>query len=160
MGIKALDKPRNTHCPHCTVNVGCTIYETRPRECGMFHCAWLYVGDIPENWRPAESGLVLHFDGPANRMDVHVDPARPDAWRAEAYHPHLRAWAEASAPGGGQVIVWVGEDLFAVLPDRDKALGPLQKGQAIVSHEFMQDGEWFFDIELMDENDPRIAGAR
>ncbi len=52
MGIKELDKPRNTHCPHCMVNVGCTIYDTRPGECGAFYCTWLYVGDIADYWRP------------------------------------------------------------------------------------------------------------
>ncbi len=29
----------------------------------------------------------------------------------------------------------------------------------IVSHEYMEDGAWFYDIEVMDEDDPRIAGA-
>jgi hypothetical protein len=160
MGIKELDKPRNAHCLHCAVNVGCTIYDTRPRECGTFYCAWLFVGDIPDEWRPDESGLVLHFDALANRMEVHVDPERPEAWRAEPYNANLHAWAAASAPDGGQVIIWVGEELFAVLPDRDKALGHLDKGQLIVSHEFLEDGTWFYDIEIMDETDPRLAGVR
>jgi hypothetical protein len=158
MGIKALDKPRNTHCPHCAINEGCTIYGKRPGECGTFFCTWLYVGDIPDHWRPAESGMVLHFDAQAARMEVHVDPARPDAWRDASFHPYLRAWAEASAPTGGQVIVWVGEDLFAVLPDRDKALGALRDGQMIVSHESVRDSERVYDIEIMDADDPRIAG--
>lgn len=156
MGVKALDKPRNEHCPHCSLGVGCTIYETRPPACGGFFCAWLFVPDIPDDWRPLQSGLVLHFDAPAKRMEVHVDPERPDAWRAAPYHGQMRAWAAATAREGGQVIVWIGEERFAILPDRDKALGELGPGQMIVSHEFIRDGVWGYDIVVMDENDPRL----
>lgn len=157
LGIKTLEKPANAHCPHCALSAGCTIYDARPYECRAFHCAWLFVPDIDAAWRPAESGMVLHFDADAGRMQVHVDPERPESWRREPFHSHLRAWAAAAAPDGGQVTVLVGFNVIAILPDRDKALGEVRPGQMIVGRQVQrEDGAWDFESEVIDEPD---AGA-
>jgi hypothetical protein len=148
--IATLNKPANTPCPHCALNIGCTIYDARPAECGAFHCAWLFVPDIDEKWRPAESGMVLHFDDAMGRMQVHVDPDRPDAWRREPYHAHLRAWAAASVPTGGQVTVFVGYKVIAILPDRDKELGEVRPGQMLVGQQVLRDGVWDFDAQVVE----------
>lgn len=39
--VPELDKPANTHCQHCIVGKGCSIYEDRPQVCRPFNCAWL-----------------------------------------------------------------------------------------------------------------------
>lgn len=157
MGIKALDKPRNTACPHCAEHVGCTIYETRPPECAGFFCVWLYNPGLGDHWRPAQSGLVLHFDAKASRMEIHVDPDRPSAWAESPYYEEMRAWSAASMPSRGQVIVWEHEDIIAILPDRAERLGPMRQDQLLVTHESQGPDGLEYEVLIMDADDPRIA---
>jgi hypothetical protein len=159
MGISKLDKPRNTPCPHCTEGVGCSIYALRPPECQGFYCVWLYNTSIGGHWRPADSGLCLHFDPQTSRMEVHVDPDRPGAWMQSPFHEEMRAWSAASMPARGQVIVWEGEDLIAILPHADKHLGPMRPDQLIVTHEKSEAGALTYDVMIMDRDDPRLSGA-
>ena len=158
LGVGALGKPRNVACAHCAEGAGCGIYETRPLECAQFICTWLYAANVGAHWRPADSGLMLHFDRDVNRMEIHVDPARPGGWRAEPFHSEMRAWAAAAVPSHGQVIVWEGEELTAILPDRDKPLGTMRDDHLLVGYERdTEDGGVFYDIIIMDKDDPRLA---
>lgn len=156
MGIKELEKPRNTVCPHARDGVCCTIYETRPRECALFYCSWLYTPDLGAHWRPAECGMVLYYDPHSRRMEVHVDEGKPNAWRDAPYYDELKAWARASAPERGQVIVWVGEQLTAILPDRDKPLGEMHTDELLVSVEYETPVNVIYDIVVMNKDDPRL----
>jgi hypothetical protein len=156
MGIKELEKPRNTVCPHSRDGVCCTIYDARPRECALFYCTWLYAPDLGAHWRPAECGMVLHYDPHSLRMEVHVDEARPQAWREAPFYDELKAWARASAPVRGQVIVWIGEQLTAILPDRDKPLGEMRTDQLLVSMAYQTLAGVSYDIEVMDKDDARL----
>lgn len=36
---------------------GCAIYETRPRACREFFCAWI-AGAMPDGWRPHDCGVL------------------------------------------------------------------------------------------------------
>jgi hypothetical protein len=54
-----ITKAPNTACRHCadtrctgTGHAGCAVYETRPKVCRDFYCAWRLLPDIPETWRP------------------------------------------------------------------------------------------------------------
>jgi hypothetical protein len=159
MGIKALEKPRNTPCVHCAEGVGCSIYIARPPECAGFFCVWLYNPNLGEHWRPAESGLVLHFDEKASRMEIHVDPARPGAWAEAPFYDEMRAWSAASMPNRGQVIVWENEDLIAILPTRADRLGPMRQDQMLVTHESQGANGLEYEVLIMDQDDPRIAAV-
>ena len=68
----------------------------------------------------------------------------------------MRAWARASAPERGQVIVWVGEELFAILPDRDKPLGLMRTDELLVSVEYETPVNVIYDIIVMKKDDPRL----
>ena len=63
---------------------------------------------------------------------MHVDPARPNAWRQEPYYSQIKRWAAAVAQRA-QVIVWQGRSTIAVLPDRDQDLGEVRPDQYIVT---------------------------
>lgn len=130
IAVLELDKPEQVWCPHCVKGEGCTIYAERPRVCRDWHCAWRSWSDVPEEWFPRRSGIVLRGD--PGGITAFVDPGRPRAWRAEPFHGTLRRWAAPTADRGFQVVlVRVGQEAFAVLPDRDVALGPMGAGDRL-----------------------------
>lgn len=38
---------------------GCGVYGERPAVCARFRCLWLMVPDLPDDWRPDRTGLLL-----------------------------------------------------------------------------------------------------
>ncbi len=59
-GIKEFKKPGGQWCPHCLVGNGCKIYESRPRSCKKFNCAWL-IGFGTSMDRPDMTHVVPQF---------------------------------------------------------------------------------------------------
>jgi hypothetical protein len=55
-------------CTHALPNKGCGIYETRPRVCRGFYCAWRFMEQLDESWRPDVSGLLIEFDVQGGRI--------------------------------------------------------------------------------------------
>jgi hypothetical protein len=160
LGIPALEKPRFKWCPHCDIGRGCRIYEDRPGECRAFLCGWLVgvmkQGRIGEHWQPATSKMVLSYDVEFNRIVVHVDSARATAWRARPFFDDIKAWAAMAEQNNGQVIVWQGENVVAVLPDREIWLGPMRPDQLIIS---IADARGKVrDVRLAERDDPRLEG--
>ncbi|MBM3506972.1 MAG: hypothetical protein FJX64_04465 [Alphaproteobacteria bacterium] len=131
--VRELDKPRLTWCTHCDKSQGCTIYATRPNGCRTFYCGWMMTPDLGQHWKPLHCKMVLTYEKAANRIAVHVDPGRLTAWREEPYYSDIKQWARHALANQGQVIVWAGNRVFAILPDRDKDLGAVQEGQHIVT---------------------------
>jgi hypothetical protein len=132
MGVTSLAKPANVWCPHCQTGVGCGIYESRPVECINFICGFLSSPDLPEEWRPVVSKLIIDTQTLPGTMLVLVDPARPDAWRRQPYYAALKAWARAALANQSRVIVRVGRRNIVILPDCAVDLGPMQSDEAIV----------------------------
>lgn len=58
LGVAELNKKAREYCPHCEINQGCKIYQTRPKECSDFQCLWL-LGEIPEDLKPNKTGVML-----------------------------------------------------------------------------------------------------
>ena len=52
--VPELHKPQGVTCKHC--DKGCLIYESRPKSCRDFECAWL-AGDMPDWMKPDK----VHF---------------------------------------------------------------------------------------------------
>lgn len=156
LGVKALNKPRNTDCAHALAGKGCQIYDQRPAECRAFHCDFLVDPKLPAHWRPKRSRMVLYYDDEAQRLGVHVDPAKPDAWRQAPYYSDLKLWARAAAPTRGQIIIFEGDERIAILPDRDKRLGPTRADQVLVCIEYETPTNVIYDVIPVDLDDPRI----
>ena len=158
LGIQELNKPPGVECPHVKTHVGCTIYERRPRVCAAFYCGFLHQPDLAAHWRPKRSRMVLRFEDEARRIEAHVDPAKPDAWRKEPYYSELKAWARISAPLRRQVIVCVSQDdVIAILPDRDKRLGRVGQDETLACIEYQTPtGNVIYDVIVVKLNDPRI----
>ena len=157
--IRALDKPQFEWCKHCAVGHGCRIYEQRPDECREFNCSWLLDATLGEEWRPSRSKIVLTREGSV--IGVHVDPARPDAWRNEPYHSQIRGWAAQSARSGqGRVIVWEGPNAVVLLPHGDKNLGKVPAGHQIAFRSRRDPiGNLVADAVVMAPDDPRWTQA-
>ena len=131
--VEAVDKPAGVWCRHCKPGKGCTIYETRPDPCRKFFCAWMTMPGLGDEWKPLHSKLVVAVHGVGgSRMTVHVDPQRPDAWRAEPYYTNFRRWVRLE---GMTILVTVGKRYYTILPDRDVDLGILAEDEMILLEE-------------------------
>lgn len=127
------DKPAQHWCQHCAIGDGCKIYDSRPQECRDFHCGWLRMPQLGEAWRPTQSKMVIAVGPGENRIAIYVDSARRGQWRNAPYYPNIKHWARALCPRAGQVLVYDGGDVIAILPDRDKNLGPQREGRTLTS---------------------------
>ena len=132
MAVADLEKPRGTWCSHCNQKRGCTIYDTRPEPCRAFYCGYLRLAQLDERWKPAKAKFLVNFEESSNRIVIHADPARPDAWRAEPYYKTIKQWARNAAKEQGMVLVWAGSHAMLVLPDRDRDLGNVSDDMLIV----------------------------
>ena len=56
-----IQKVSASRCRNCGT-VGCTIYDTRPQVCRAFHCGWQRTADIPADWRPDISGVMVELE--------------------------------------------------------------------------------------------------
>lgn len=156
LGVPALNKPPGAACRHVQPNVGCQIYDRRPAECAAFHCGYLTQPNLAAHWRPKHAHMLLQIKESGRRIEAHVDPAQPEAWRAEPYYTDLKAWARLSAPLRRQVIVCVGlEDVIAILPDRDKRMGRIGFDERLVCVQHQAPGGVIYDVIAVHEDDPR-----
>ena len=132
LAIDVLEKPRGTWCTHCDQKRGCTIYDKRPDPCRGFYCGYLRLADLDECWKPAKAKFLINYEDKANRIVIHADPARPDAWRAEPYYKTIKQWAATAERQGGMLLVWAGSRATVVRTNRDIDLGDVREDQLIV----------------------------
>jgi hypothetical protein len=123
VGIGALEKPRAVWCRHCKPGKGCGIYETRPDECRLFHCGWLTIPSLGEDWRPERSKFLLTREA-GGRLVIHCDPGVPSAWRREPYYAQIKAWAVKRANGSRQeIVILTGSKVTFLAPEGEYDLG-------------------------------------
>jgi len=132
LDVREISKPEGKWCVHCVPGrERCTIYDRRPNQCRKFHCGWLMVEGLSDDWRPAKSKMVLCTEAGDKRIAVHVDPAFPKVWREEPYYGTLKDFARQVVDAGGQVVVYVKRHAFVILPKEDVDLGELAPGDDI-----------------------------
>jgi hypothetical protein len=159
MEVDTLAKPRGTWCPHCDQKRGCGIYAERPEACRIFYCGYLRIAHLDDRWKPAKAKFLINYESSHNRIVIHVDPARPDAWRAEPYYAEIRSWARNAAAAGGFVVVWTGQHALAVMASGEKDLGLVRDDQVFLRRR-AGDGHGTGDeIIVVDAGDPRVAAV-
>jgi hypothetical protein len=161
MSIAALGKPQGIWCKHCEPGKGCTIYRQRPGECRQFYCSYLTTEALGEEWRPTKSRIVLSEEAVAyggSRMAAHVDPGRPDAWKAEPYYSQLKAWAVALAPERRQVIVGILRRRIVILPNKDVDVGDVADDELVMTSERRTPHGVELDAIKIKKDDPRLVG--
>lgn len=122
LAVEELSSPPLGWCPRCDVKTGCAAYADRPTECRQFYCEYLLDGALGEHWKPSKCKMVVVLEDYADALVIHVDPARPHAWRQEPYHSQIRRWARAQARSGRQVIVWQGDSKIVIPPHEPAGL--------------------------------------
>ncbi|MEH6451467.1 MAG: hypothetical protein V7782_00355 [Psychromonas sp.] len=55
-------KPADQVCENLMKKGGCKIYSKRPYVCKDWYCAWRFMGQLDETWRPDLSGILLQSD--------------------------------------------------------------------------------------------------
>jgi hypothetical protein len=160
LGIPELEKPRLEWCGHCNTSKGCKIYNDRPGRCRDFYCGYITNPTLSEAWKPSKSKLMLTVESNGDRIMVHVDPARPDAWQKEPFYSTMKKWALAPGAQPGQVIVWIGRRIIAILPDQDKDLGDVREDQFIMTSQKQTPMGPVYDVFAVDYDDPRAAKLR
>lgn len=156
--IDALEKPENTWCQHAPSRKRCAIYDDRPPDCRDFHCGYLTVEALGEEWKPSRSKIMMVAELDGQRMTAIVDPARPDAWRKEPYRSTLRAWAEAAVGFNGQVCVRIGRRWWVILPDGEADLGEVADDELIVTEIVRTATGTSLKPMKLKRDDPRVAG--
>ena len=58
-----LEKPADQACSHMIEKGGCNIYSDRPPVCQNWYCAWRFMAQLGEEWRPDRVGIMLRPDG-------------------------------------------------------------------------------------------------
>ena len=60
--IRGHDMYPGKPCFFVEIGKGCKDYENRPKEpCKNFSCGWTDIEDMPEEFRPEVSGVIMHF---------------------------------------------------------------------------------------------------
>jgi hypothetical protein len=161
MGIGELNKPAATWCSHCKPGKGgCTIYATRPSECANFNCLWLTSTEFDAAWYPPTAKMVVHLENEGNRIAVRVDTAFPMRWREEPYYSRLKNWARYAVDHRSQVVVYHGDRVTVVLPNKEIELGHVAEGDLIITQEFRGPAgrDWKAYIQPLAETKPEDRG--
>jgi hypothetical protein len=59
---KNFKKPADQVCSNLMKKGGCKIYTQRPSVCQEWYCAWRFMEQLDESWRPDRSGIMLRSD--------------------------------------------------------------------------------------------------
>lgn len=80
--VDELAKPARVACDKLqTEPAGCSIYETRPRICRSYKCAWL-LGSFGDDDRPDHLGAVMDLNFRGDRLWLEIHEASPGAFES------------------------------------------------------------------------------
>ncbi|WGM39398.1 YkgJ family cysteine cluster protein [Caulobacter sp. NIBR1757] len=148
LDIPELSKAAGTPCRH--LGAGCGIYPDRPSSCRVFTCGWLAIEALGEAWRPDIAGFLIRDERDRGHLCIDVDPARPDAWRAEPYMSQIRAWSRMVEERTGCVLVYAGPETLVVFPEDVIALGPVGADPTLQVGYLRRDGARRPFVRLLD----------
>ena len=130
--IPAIAKPAGKWCQHCTVGVGCQVYEARPEACIVYECFWLQSQrrekPLGPELRPDRCKVVVAPTTNDAIMGAITLPGAPDAWKRGPIHKLLTKFVEAGmgvaigAPGASTQLKWTSKGIREVqmtAPDKD-----------------------------------------
>jgi len=88
-------------CFFIEIGKGCGDYENRPQvPCKNFKCGWLGIEEMPEEFKPDKSGVVMHFvqEDEISYFSLTKAPNDPSA--------ELLSWAISFVASKGLNIFW------------------------------------------------------
>ncbi len=148
LAIPELAKSAGSPCVHLCV--GCGIYRDRPTPCRAFTCGWLAIEALSEAWRPDIAGFLIRDERERGHLCIDVDPARPDAWRAQPYLSQIRAWSRMVDDQTGCVLVYAGKETLVVFPREEITLGSLGPDPMLQVGYIRRGGAWRPMVRLLD----------
>jgi len=157
LSIEVLEKPRGAWCTHCDRKRGCSIYEERPIACRSFYCGYRRIASLDERWKPSQAKFLINYESEHNRIAIHVDSTRPDAWRAAPYYAVIKDWARSAERQGGTVVVWAGPNVTVVSTDKDWDMGALREDQFILPVDRPGPGGLKRTYIAVEADDPRLG---
>jgi hypothetical protein len=100
--------------------------------------------------------ITSELDG--NRIAIHVDPSRPNAWKREPYYSDIKNWAWQASVNMQQVVVCVGSRAIVILPKEDVDLGIVSDDQRILVAEVEDNGSSKLIAMKLRAADPLLEG--
>ena len=92
-------------CFFVEIGKGCKDYENRPKEpCKNFSCGWTDIEDMPKEFRPEVSGVIMHFK--TNNGNPYMGLAKAPNNPTEQY----LSWAIIFAKNNNSNILWYIDD--------------------------------------------------
>lgn len=130
--IPQVAKPAGAWCQHCTVGVGCKIYEQRPTVCRDYECLWLQAkkrGErIADELRPDRSKVVIGQSTNQQIITATQMPGAAGAWQRPRMHEFLKMFVDGGytvaigMPAARNQLLWSARGLREVrmtAPDAD-----------------------------------------
>lgn len=59
LDVPEINKPAETECKDCAVNVGCKIWKNRPQVCRDFECAYVQMKKVSPKLRPDNCKVIF-----------------------------------------------------------------------------------------------------
>ncbi len=92
-------------CFFVEIGKGCADYKNRPQEpCKSFTCGWIEIEDMPEEFRPEVSGVIMHFK--PNNGNPYISLSKAPNNTTEQY----LSWAIVYARSRDINIIWYIDD--------------------------------------------------
>ena len=145
--IHEIRKPEGRWCQHCTPGRGCRIHEDRPYQCREFFCLWLTDADIPMDWKPEHSKVVLSIFPENGFIYGQVDPGSPHAWRKEPYFSELKRLSASLLKQNRHLILFVNREATLIMPTGAVPMGPMSPLDGFVVRQVFTDAGPGYEVE-------------
>lgn len=101
-------------CFFIEIGKGCTIYKDRPKDpCKDFNCGWIQIENMPEEFKPEVSGVIMHIQGRNEKPYICLSKAPNNP--TEQYI----SWAVTYAMSKNMNIVWYFDDMCEWIGDEE-----------------------------------------
>ncbi len=145
--IHEIRKPEGRWCQHCTPGRGCRIHEDRPDQCREFFCLWLTDADIPLDWKPERTKVVLSVFPENGFVYGQVDPGSPQAWRKEPYFSELKRLSASLLKQNRHLIMFVNRDATLIMPTGAVPMGQMSPLDGFIVRPVFSDGGPGYEVE-------------
>jgi hypothetical protein len=143
MEIDELQKPFGEWCGYAKPGKGCSIYGEHPASCQAFSCQWLIEPEMPDEYRPDRTKVVLTADHDCghDRLVANCDTNNPVAWRREPMYSLLKKQATISWGAGMIVVAKAGRRLWLITPSEDLDLGEVHERSPFLIEQLAETGK-------------------
>ncbi len=102
--INGIDIYPGKPCFFIEIGKGCTIYKDRPENpCKSFQCGWKQIENMPDEFKPENSGVIMHWNNILNGFWViSKAPNNPTV--------DFLSWAIIYAKSNNNNILWYIDD--------------------------------------------------